>query len=1111
MFNWFFNAVKRTAQKCGIVRKAREQNFNNDAVALSKAEKIDAAIFNIYKAVVRNSELDTPIHEQLPYLSRRDVANKVISRYGKEPTHIANSWFERFRDYYKEITKESEGNVSDLNKDLLMVYSILVYTLLKDFDTTKLVGGDEIVDANIKEQRYKREQILELLKDSATYPELCLQDPRKILLYFDKPFSAEGIRRPMAREFEKLREEVRDRLGDSTAEDIIVRNVYNVVNSNTGSYVLAPIIQAIYDKAVEVESLDAPVSVGDTDEGVEDVGDVAGTTLIDQIKAEDDTDISAEEIVQNWDALKETLKGKLSAQTAQALISYMHKAAFSPESKEPTGLLRASITDEFKRKYDITDFNKVEQDFVDSVYKRKIREDGTTLGQIRDTLNIYKVLQSSLARASKKVGGIDFANLQRQLEDIEKQLHVIQERGELAGETPEEIKKKQEQYKDLEKYDKLRTYSDLVEHILNKVAPDIGKLPDGEEQKPTKRVTTVLKQYLQKELNDVDKEYLANKDRVSREVYEDLLTRYTSDHMRAKIAAEKGGMTEIQSDLNEYYTDKIKWLNHIYAQENKLLKNPTVSKLDTATLGAYGSNILFNSMVDDLINALNVFKNFGVLDKGDVAKYYAADTQAVTTEDLRKIANNPQYLMVLLSNPTLLKEQKEQIFTDIQNLIKRIQRETGVLTTADFPNGLPMEQLDLDKIGKEYAVEVDTEVLDTVNKGKTRKRKSTEEEITDKPIKEEWQHIEQWLQEIVGINKQITVNTPVKEVKTLNNRKKQIVQHIENFVKKYPALRKELAKRLAVVGVSLFDTDPDTTELGDAKDVADSGFYKIPKGKYEQAITFPDEKPVVLIRKKWFPIVDEQGEYIDVLSQNIGESVLVDPTIYQDEDSYYIFDKNTRQYFAFDPETEEVIGGALSQIPQEAKLLGKLVKVISEGLLETYTPTVEEEKQAVSAGFIWNICKQAAAIDEQKLIENPGLEPDYDSGKATESYNEQLETAEEFSMSKLGRVLKIILDKKPEFWEDLIMLIKQSSAKNAGDLIQYLNIFKQLGWDNTDKTLRIFNTQNAQQRNRSYFWKAFKNHIWPILRKNKDVVNTIKTLGAGEIVQEEDLQRETFK
>ena len=108
-------------------------------------------------------------------------------------------------------------------------------------------------------------------------------------------------------------------------------------------------------------------------------------------------------------------------------------------------------------------------------------------------------------------------------------------------------------------------------------------------------------------------------------------------------------------------------------------------------------------------------------------------------------------------------------------------------------------------------------------------------------------------------------------------------------------------------------------------------------------------------------------------------------------------------------------------------------------------------------------------------------------------------------MEKLGKVLNTIKMNSDEQWNDIVELVRQSSAKSGDDLAEFLELWANNNW-NGDAAVRAYNETAVEPRNRSYFWSMFKRNVWPQIQKNPAVVNATNELSTGDPVEKHDVE-----
>lgn len=132
-----------------------------------------------------------------------------------------------------------------------------------------------------------------------------------------------------------------------------------------------------------------------------------------------------------------------------------------------------------------------------------------------------------------------------------------------------------------------------------------------------------------------------------------------------------------------------------------------------------------------------------------------------------------------------------------------------------------------------------------------------------------------------------------------------------------------------------------------------------------------------------------------------------------------------------------------------------------------------------------------------KLIENPGIETNYDKEKATKSLSDSKKDNKRFSTKILANVLKIIHDNSEKDFKDVLDIVRQSNPKIGDELAEYLSYLPVTEWT-PEKALRKFNESAVEERNRNYFWSGLKESAWPVLIKNDKVRKVIESLKNGE-------------
>ena len=191
-------------------------------------------------------------------------------------------------------------------------------------------------------------------------------------------------------------------------------------------------------------------------------------------------------------------------------------------------------------------------------------------------------------------------------------------------------------------------------------------------------------------------------------------------------------------------------------------------------------------------------------------------------------------------------------------------------------------------------------------------------------------------------------------------------------------------------------------------------------------------------------------------------------------------------------------------------------------------PTQDEENKAANAGFYFGIQKTAAFFKfaesqdnytgdnalaekkEQKAIENGDNEGgfQYNSNEQSKSDAEQDSTS--FSMEKLGKVLKQVKTKSPDKWNEVIDLVKQSSAKSGDDLASFLELWAQNDW-NASAALRDYNSAAVDTRNNNYFYEMFRDNVWPAIQTMPAIVNIVNSLSENKVVNESDVATNEYR
>lgn len=191
-------------------------------------------------------------------------------------------------------------------------------------------------------------------------------------------------------------------------------------------------------------------------------------------------------------------------------------------------------------------------------------------------------------------------------------------------------------------------------------------------------------------------------------------------------------------------------------------------------------------------------------------------------------------------------------------------------------------------------------------------------------------------------------------------------------------------------------------------------------------------------------------------------------------------------------------------------------------------PTQDEENETASAGFYFGIQKTAAFFKfaesddnytenndlanskEQKAIETGDMEGGFQYTPTEQSKAEDVEDNTEFSMEKLGKVLKQIKTKSPEKWQEVLDLVKQSSAKSGDDLSAFMELWASNDW-NASAALRDYNSSAVEQRDNNYFYSMYKRNVWPAIQTMPAVVNIVNSLSKNEVVEPSDVATNEYK
>lgn len=134
----------------------------------------------------------------------------------------------------------------------------------------------------------------------------------------------------------------------------------------------------------------------------------------------------------------------------------------------------------------------------------------------------------------------------------------------------------------------------------------------------------------------------------------------------------------------------------------------------------------------------------------------------------------------------------------------------------------------------------------------------------------------------------------------------------------------------------------------------------------------------------------------------------------------------------------------------------------------------------------------------------------FDPKNREQSAVEDKEDEDEFSFERLSKVLKPIADKAPKKWAEIKQAVFQSSAKFGEDLLEYLELWRKHNW-NAEAALRAYNARAVEPRNRSYFWKMFKIHVWPQINRNPVIINTVNALSKGKPATKSDVDTSEIK
>ena len=240
-------------------------------------------------------------------------------------------------------------------------------------------------------------------------------------------------------------------------------------------------------------------------------------------------------------------------------------------------------------------------------------------------------------------------------------------------------------------------------------------------------------------------------------------------------------------------------------------------------------------------------------------------------------------------------------------------------------------------------------------------------------------------------------------------------------------------------------------------------------------------------------------------------------------DKVYLADSNSNELKDIDVTKQQLesVKQQLAEQPQQTEEQQELPKEEPEE--DIVTPTKEEDAYAVQSGFVFGLHKTAAFfkfaeaddmykdfdVDIEralnKEIESPAEDDLYNPDTAEKSKKEDTDLSKEFSMEKLGKVLNTIKMNSEEQWNDIVDLVRQSSAKSGDDLAEFLELWANNNW-NGDAAVRAYNETAVEPRNRSYFWSMFKRNVWPQIQKNPAVVNATNELSTGDPVEKQDVE-----
>lgn len=199
----------------------------------------------------------------------------------------------------------------------------------------------------------------------------------------------------------------------------------------------------------------------------------------------------------------------------------------------------------------------------------------------------------------------------------------------------------------------------------------------------------------------------------------------------------------------------------------------------------------------------------------------------------------------------------------------------------------------------------------------------------------------------------------------------------------------------------------------------------------------------------------------------------------------------------------------------------------SNGEEDVVSPTEEEEVVTTESGFYFGIQKTAeffkfAESDDGYTAENNPLadkkeQKDIETGMEGFTYQptEQAKVDDEsdnteFSMEKLGKVLKQVKTKSPEKWQEVIDLVKQSSAKSGDDLAVFMELWANNDW-NASAALRAYNASAVEPRDNNYFYSMYERNVWPAIQTMPAVVNIVNSLSKNEVVEPSDVDTNEYK